>query len=79
MEEGAHAAQRGIGAGQFEVPAQWRRERKIDHLLAAPPLTVPSLGAHGHLAVNACAATVAAWQTSLLSLLFGMLIVHLRH
>ena len=44
-EEGAHAARRGIWEGEFELPAQWRRERKIDRLLSAPPLTVPALGA----------------------------------
>ena len=44
-EEGAHAARRGIWVGEFELPAQWRRERRIDRLLAAPPLTVPTLGA----------------------------------
>jgi len=44
-EEGAHAARRGIWAGEFEMPAQWRRERKISRLLEAPPLTVPALGA----------------------------------
>ena len=46
-EEGAHAARRGIWVGEFELPAQWRRERRIDRLLAAPPLTVPTLGAPG--------------------------------
>lgn len=46
-EEGAHAARRGIWVGEFELPAQWRRERKIDRLLAAPPLNVPTLGARG--------------------------------
>ena len=44
-EEGAHAARRGIWVGEFELPAQWRRERRIERLLAAPPLTVPTLGA----------------------------------
>jgi hypothetical protein len=44
-EEAAHAARRGIWAGEFEMPAQWRRERKISRLLEAPPLTVPALGA----------------------------------
>lgn len=56
-EEGAHAAGRGIWAGEFELPAQWRRERKIDHLLSAPPLTVPALGAF-------CSPTRAAQQCS---------------
>ena len=48
-EEGAHAARRGIWVGEFELPVQWRRERRIDRLLAAPPLTVPTLGARGLL------------------------------
>ena len=56
-EEGAHSARRGIWAGEFELPAQWRRERKIDRLLSAPPLTVPALGA-------SCSPTSAAQQCS---------------
>ena len=56
-EEGAHAAGRGIWVGEFELPAQWRRERKIDRLLAAPPLTVPAFGAF-------CSPTSAAQQCS---------------
>lgn len=34
LEEAAHQAHKGMWQGSFEMPADWRKDQKIDKLLA---------------------------------------------
>lgn len=42
LEESAHAEQRGIWGGSFQVPAEWRREHKRGNAAGQPPTSKPS-------------------------------------
>ena len=48
LEEAAHQAHKGMWQGSFEMPADWRKDQKIDKLLAQrgeslqPKHTLPS-------------------------------------
>jgi len=43
LEEEAKAARRGIWAGTFEVPAEWRRAHQVDDAAGAPDWPIVSL------------------------------------
>ena len=41
LEDAAHQAHRGIWQGTFEMPADWRKDQKIEKLLAQRGRSLP--------------------------------------
>lgn len=50
LEDAAHEAHRGIWQGTFEMPADWRKDQKIEKLLAQRGRSLPQEAAGGAVA-----------------------------
>lgn len=60
LEDAAHQAHKGMWQGSFQMPAEWRREQKIDKLLAQRGQSLQQQGANLRLCTT-CFAVLMLW------------------